>query len=192
MDVPDASPGLPQQSSIISGSRRAHLQTRKSQKRMTSVKSNNRLSVGSRGNPNGLNTIDVNMRDDASDISDITNRSRSCLRKCCVEKEKIMSKVLRNNCRKASKIRESSVMSKGGGGGSGNPGRSSLERQNPFDVSNMNPLLMQSQLTSLTNMTMTSNTIPKGQRKQKSQNKQPSSTRHQTQHVEIPFQPVGG
>ena len=53
-------------------------------RKLTNVRSSNMLHQ----------TMDMNLRDDVSDISDITHRSRSCFkRECCIEKEKIMSKL---------------------------------------------------------------------------------------------------
>ena len=60
-----------------------------------------------------MNTLD---HDAVSDISDITYRSKSCFRRdCCVEKDKIMTNLKKKNVKKATKIRQSSVI--GGGGG---------------------------------------------------------------------------
>lgn len=60
--------------------------------------------------------MDINIRDDNSDISDLTYRSRSCFKRdCCIEKEKIMNKLDKKKRKQASKVRESSVI--GGGGG---------------------------------------------------------------------------
>lgn len=102
------------------------------------------------------NTIDVNLKDDQSDISDFGHkscRSKSGFRRdCCLQKDKIMTKLTTKNKRKASKIRETSVI--GGGGG---PRESSLiNSHRSGGIDPQNPL-MQSQLTNFTNLTSVTN-----------------------------------
>ena len=135
----DVSPGLNASSSIISGSRkmtgRKPLAANGGGRKITNVRSgsNRRSNIVNRSSSLVHNTIDVNLKDDASDnISDITYRSRSCFKRdCCVQKEKIMNKLQNKNKKKASKVRESSII--GGGGGA------ILASDRQFDHSN--PLL---------------------------------------------------
>jgi hypothetical protein len=64
-------------------------------------------------------TIDINKKGHnhiRDDVSDITYRSKSCIRRgCCEEKEKILKKIKKKNDKTASKVRESAVMAGGSG-----------------------------------------------------------------------------
>ena len=78
--------------------------------------------------------MDVNLRDDVSNISDITYRSKSCIKRgCCVEKDKILNKLKKKNIKKADKIRSSTSL----GGGGGAYQNSIMNSTNNFDFSRM-------------------------------------------------------
>ena len=80
--------------------------------------------------------MDENLQDDVSDISDITYRSKSCIKRgCCIEKNKILNKLQKKNCKKADKIRSSASL--GGGGGAYNHQNSVLNSTNHLDFSRM-------------------------------------------------------
>jgi hypothetical protein len=82
---------------------------------MSAKKSSSKVST-KRAISRGHNTIDINLRDDHSDISDNMHGHRTCFRRdCCVQKDKLVQKIKREKSRKASQIRESTII--GGGGG---------------------------------------------------------------------------